>query len=303
MGKYLIKPFVGDGYEYESYLWYQRGSNTKPYAYSSQAWDIEAYDPDSMSWGMNRMKKPYNNDMSAAAWKEWKEVSKNLTNAALERQENSILKDLKKKGYKEINNFEELRKKYGIKQKNWKWMWDTTSLLTAYKKFWKSVSNNMIHEMAKHISDSQIKSGNFDYENPEDFLTVYGSSQTVLHNYDEGKAAIVFYTYGDDDEAGHYAMSPVVLSFNLGSDLTKGKKPRAKPKAKKSPVKKPTAKAKAKAKPKYILGKKDRPTDLKKRKSPPYSAKQFPKGARKKGNNGKMWTIVTDKRGVKRWKA
>ena len=71
----------------------------------------------------------------------------------------------------------------------------------------------------------------------------------------------------------------------------------AKPKATKK------SKPKAKPKTKYILGKKDRPTDLKKRKSPPYSAKQFPKGARKKGNNGKMWTIVTDKRGVKRWKA
>jgi hypothetical protein len=76
---------------------------------------------------------------------------------------------------------------------------------------------------------------------------------------------------------------------------------KAKPKA----TKKSTAKAKPKAKPKtkYVLGKKDRPTDVKKRKSPPYSAKQFPKGARKKGNNGKMWTIVTDKRNVKRWKA
>ncbi len=100
---------------------------------------------------------------------------------------------------------------------------------------------------------------------------------------------------------------------------TTTRKSKAKPKAKPKPimsgkgqqyvmkgtgrgVKKP-AKPKAKPKTKYILGKKDRPTDLKKRKSPPYSAKQFPKGARKKGNNGKMWTIVTDKRGVKRWKA
>ena len=66
---------------------------------------------------------------------------------------------------------------------------------------------------------------------------------------------------------------------------------------------KKTTTRKSKPKTKYILGKKDRSTDLKKRKSPPYSAKQFPKGARKKGNNGKMWTIVTDRRGVKRWKA
>ena len=302
MSKYLIKPFVGEGYSYKSYLWYQKGSKTKPYAYSSQAWDIEAYDPDSMSWGMNRMKKPYNNDMSAAAWKEWKEVSKNLTSSALERQWNNIMKDLKKKGYKEINNFESLKKKYSIKQENWKWMWDTTSLLTAYKKFWKSVPNKMMHEMSQQVSDSQIKSGNFDYRAPEDFLTTYGSSQTVLHNYDEGKAAIIFYTYGDDDEAGCYAMSPVVLNFNLGSGLTKAKKPAVKKttKAKKPTVKKTTKKP---AKKNYILGKKDRPTDLKKRKSPPYSAKQFPKGARKKGNNGKMWAIVTDKRGVKRWKA
>jgi hypothetical protein len=89
-----------------------------------------------------------------------------------------------------------------------------------------------------------------------------------------------------------------------GNAIKKAAKPAAKkPKAK--PRAKAPAKPKPKAKPKnqYVLGKKDRPTDVKKRKSPPYSAKQFPKGARKKGNNGKMWTIVTDKRNVKRWKA
>jgi len=93
-------------------------------------------------------------------------------------------------------------------------------------------------------------------------------------------------------------------------------KPKAKPKPKDKPIMsgkgqqyvmkgtgRGVRKTPAKKTTKYVLGKKDRPTDVKKRKSPPYSAKQFPKGARKKGNNGKMWTIVTDKRSVKRWKA
>ena len=99
----------------------------------------------------------------------------------------------------------------------------------------------------------------------------------------------------DDDEAAHWSTPVFQLALKGQSKLAKTVK-KAKPKAK------PKPKAKAKPKTKYILGKKDRPTDLKKRKSPPYSAKQFPKGARKKGNNGKMWSIVTDKRGVKRWK-
>lgn len=108
---------------------------------------------------------------------------------------------------------------------------------------------------------------------------------------------LLFYYYSD------WENNTTVMrkTFNLSPVKATKTAKKAKPKA----AKKSTAKAKPKAKPKtkYVLGKKDRPTDVKKRKSPPYSAKQFPKGARKKGNNGKMWTIVTDKRGVKRWKA
>jgi len=110
---------------------------------------------------------------------------------------------------------------------------------------------------------------------------------------------LIFTSGSDDDEAGYWSKPVTQIAFKstASKPIAKSKKASARKPAAKKP------KAKAKPKTKYILGKKDRPTDLKKRKSPPYSAKQFPKGARKKGNDGKMWTIVTDKRGVKRWKA
>ena len=158
----------------------------------------------------------------------------------------------------------------------------------------------------------------------------YGCDTVLLHNYKTGKVAVVTDSEGDDDEAGYYGMSPVAFEWKMNPQFvaamnkpvakTVTKKPTAKPKAKPKPKDKPIMSGKgqqyvmkgtgrgvrktpAKKTTKYVLGKKDRPTDVKKRKSPPYSAKQFPKGARKKGNNGKMWSIVTDKRGVKRWKA
>jgi hypothetical protein len=104
---------------------------------------------------------------------------------------------------------------------------------------------------------------------------------------------LLFYYYSD------WENNTTVMRKTFTVPTKTKAKPKPKPRAK-APAK---PKPKAKPKTKYVLGKKDRPTDVKKRKSPPYSAKQFPKGARKKGNNGKMWTIVTDKRGVKRWKA
>ena len=119
----------------------------------------------------------------------------------------------------------------------------------------------------------------------------------------------------DDDEAAHWSTPVFQLALKGQSKLAKTVK-KAKPKPKDKPIMsgkgqqyvmkgtgRGVRKTPAKKTTKYVLGKKDRPTDIKKRKSPPYSAKQFPKGARKKGNNGKMWSIVTDKRGVKRWKA
>tara|TARA_A200000159_G_scaffold132848_1_gene130643 strand:- start:666 stop:1112 length:447 start_codon:yes stop_codon:yes gene_type:complete len=108
---------------------------------------------------------------------------------------------------------------------------------------------------------------------------------------------LLLYFYADDELSTRLMRKTFIVPKAKAAN-----KPKAKPKAKPKPKAK-ASKPKAKPKTRYILGKKDRPTDLKKRKSPPYSAKQFPKGARKKGNNGKMWTIVTDKRGVKRWKA
>ena len=113
---------------------------------------------------------------------------------------------------------------------------------------------------------------------------------------------LIFTNGSDDDEAGYWSKPVTQLAFKSTAAKSAAKKPKAKPRAK-APARKPKAKAKAKPKIKYVRGKKDRSTDVGKRKSPPYSAKQFPKGARKKGNDGKMWTIVTDKRGVKRWKA
>ena len=43
------------------------------------------------------------------------------------------------------------------------------------------------------------------------------------------------------------------------------------------------------------------PKTLKIRKAPSYSANTFIVGAKKKGNDGNMWKIVENKKGIKRW--
>ena len=142
--------------------------------------------------------------------------------------------------------------------------------------------------------DDSLESGVKDYFSDDDYsfdsyfigeLGGYGALMNKGNQY-----RLIMTGGSDDDEAAHWSTPVFQLALKGQQYVMKGTGRGVR----KTPAKKTT---------KYVLGKKDRPTDIKKRKSPPYSAKQFPKGARKKGNNGKMWSIVTDKRGVKRWKA
>ncbi len=149
----------------------------------------------------------------------------------------------------------------------------------------------------------------FDGDNPLKSLA-FGELGGCAALMNKGNEYRLIFTYGsDDDEAGYWSKPVTQIVFKSKAAKPAAKKPKAKPRAK-APARKPKAKAKPKAK-KTTTRKskskskvqKDRTTDVKKRKAPPYSAKQFPKGARKKGNDGKIHTVVTDKRGVKKWKA
>ena len=161
------------------------------------------------------------------------------------------------------------------------------------KAYWKAKNRNSVS-----ILGTTQDYGPWIYDEDRIYVPDHFSEDGGWQVLVKGNQALLLYYIADYD--GPYTTPLMRKTFTIST------KPVAKAKPKRAPARKPAAKkpkAKAKPKTKYILGKKDRPTDLKKRKSPPYSAKQFPKGARKKGNNGKMWTIVTDKRGVKRWKA
>ena len=314
---YILSPKKDPEYTHqENYVWVQKATTTKPAAYVLEIW--HGYDPDKY--------------MTAAQKKKWKAFT------FPKRSVSSVRKTVaayKKKGYVVVTNediaklFKEYvprsyaaalkskkinpKSQYRFEKDGSGWVagaapmnhiWDKPSVVSVYNQFLKSMTWGGKKPKNSPKSPASYFWG---WNRPLDFSgshnvipMVYGSDTVMLHNYKTGKVAVVTDCEGDDDEAGEYVMSTVAFEWKMNPKLVAAMKTttKAKPKPKAK-----ASKPKAKPKTKYILGKKDRPTDLKKRKSPPYSAKQFPKGARKKGNNGKMWTIVTDKRGVKRWKA
>lgn len=334
---YLIPPkktTSDSGRTTQDYVWYQKATATKPAALVLEIWS--GYDVKQIATAAQKK------EWAAFKFPKKSVTSVRKTVAAYKKKGYVVVtnKDIAKlfKEYVPRSYAAALKsKKIDPKSKysNWQdgsdWaqsyapmahIWDKPSVVSVYNQFLKSMTWGGKKPKNSPKSPASYFWGwgrPLDFSGSENVIPLtYGSDTVMLHNYKTGKVAVVTDCEGDDDEAGEYAMSPVAFEWKMNPKLVaamnkpimsgkgqqyvmkgtgRGVKKPAKPKATKK------SKPKAKPKTKYILGKKDRPTDLKKRKSPPYSAKQFPKGARKKGNNGKMWTIVTDKRGVKRWKA
>lgn len=148
-------------------------------------------------------------------------------------------------------------------------IWDKPSVVSVYNQFLKSMTWGGKKPKNSPKSPASYFWG---WNRPLDFSgshsvipMVYGSDTVMLHNYKTGKVAVVTDCEGDDDEAGEYVMSTVAFEWKMNPKLVAAMKTttKAKPKPKAK-----ASKPKAKPKTKYILGKKDRPTDLKKRKSP-----------------------------------
>ena len=103
----------------------------------------------------------------------------------------------------------------------------------------------------------------------------------------------------DDDEAAHWSTPVFQLALKGKSAATAAKpvakKPKAKPRAK-APAK-PKPKAKPKAKPKT----RRKPVAKQSRPSPSQSAAATKVGTRKRGNDGFMWEVKTNKNKVHRW--
>jgi len=329
---YLIPPRKSPESGYQDYVWYQKATATKPAAFVLEIWggyDLKqiATAAQKKKWADFKWPKKSVSSVrkTVAAYKKKgyvvvtnKDIAK-LFKEYVPRSYAAALKSKRidpKSKYKFIKDGSDWAGSYAPMHH----IWDKPSVVSVYNQFLKSMTWG-----GKKPKDSPKSPASYfwgwgrplDFNDGTDSVIpmAYGSDTVMLHNYKTGKVAVVTDCEGDDDEAGEYAMSVVALEWKMNPKLVSamnkpimsGKGQQYVMKGTGRGVRKPAAKAparkpKAKAKPKSKL-KKDRTTDVKKRKAPPYSAKQFPKGTRKKGNNGKMHTVVTDKRGVKKWKA
>ena len=321
---YILPPQKDKTYTSQyNYLWVQKATATKPAAFIYEIWG--GYEPDHY--------------MTAAQAKKWeafefpdaRRISVKKTVAAYKKKGYVVVtsedcaklfKQYVPRTYAAALKSKEIdpKSKYSHRKDGSSWVeryasmdkiWDKKSVVSVYTEFLNSMTWGGQAPKSVYKSPASYFWGwgrPLDFSGSQNVIPMgYGSDTVVLHNYKTGKVAVVTECEGDDDEAGYYAMSPVVFEWKMNPQFVAAmNKPIMSGKGQQYVMKgtgRGVRKTPAKKTTKYVLGKKDRPTDIKERKSPPYSAKQFPKGARKKGNNGKMWSIVTDKRGVKRWKA
>jgi len=324
---YLIPPRNAPESGFQDYVWYQEATATKPAAIVLEIWDGYSINQigtaaQKKKWAAFKFPKKSVSSVrkTVAAYKKKGYVV--VTNEDIAK----LFKEYVPRSYAAALKSKKIdpKSKYSFIKDGSDWVesyapmhhiWDKPSVVSVFNQFLKSMTWGGKKPKNSPKSPASYFWGwgrtlDFNDGSHSVIPMAYGSDTVMLHNYKTGKVAVVTDCEGNDDEAGEYAMSAVAFEWKMNPKLVSAmNKPIRSGKGTGRGVTKPAAKPKAKApvkpKPKtqYVLGKKDRPTDVKKRKSPPYSAKQFPKGARKKGNNGKMWTIVTDKRNVKRWKA